>query len=147
MAWYSQTKRECLLSSIGRSLIPKGLAIEKVSWRFRMLRDPQPTPFALPNGTIYSTGLVTLIDNESQLAAIIAHELTHVMRRHTYLQNRSNRKKFLTLNIMSAVGFLCAAEHGWRGYHNCDDGCTFNHVCNNVRLQPRSGARSRSQGH
>ena len=93
------------LSSIGRSLIPKGLAIEKVSWRFRMLRDPQPNAFALPNGTIYvTTGLMTLIDNESQLAAIIAHELTHVMRRHTYLQNRSNRKKFLTMNVMSAVG-------------------------------------------
>jgi predicted Zn-dependent protease len=93
------------LSGIGRSLIPKGLAIEKVSWRFRMLRDPQPNAFALPNGSIYvTTGLMTLIDNESQLAAIIAHELTHVMRRHTYLQNRSNRKKFLTMNIMSAVG-------------------------------------------
>jgi hypothetical protein len=93
------------LSSVGRSLIPKGLAIEKVSWRFRMLRDPQPNAFALPNGSIYvTTGLMTLIDNESQLAAIIAHELTHVMRRHTYLQNRSNRKKFLTMNIMSAVG-------------------------------------------
>ncbi len=93
------------LSRVGQSLIPKGLAIEKVSWRFRMLRDSQPNAFALPNGTIYvTTGLMTLIDNESQLAAIIAHELTHVMRRHTYLQNRSNRKKFLTMNIMSAVG-------------------------------------------
>jgi predicted Zn-dependent protease len=48
--------------------------------------------------------LLSLLDNESELAAIIAHELTHVMRRHTYLQNRSNRKKFLTMNIMSAVG-------------------------------------------
>lgn len=93
------------LTAIGRSLIPKGLAIEKVTWRFRLLRDPQPNAFALPNGSIYvTTGLVTLIDNESQLAAIIAHELTHVMRRHTYLQNRSNRKKFLTMNIMSVVG-------------------------------------------
>jgi predicted Zn-dependent protease len=93
------------LSRVGQSLIPKTLAIEKVSWRFRMLRDPQPNAFALPNGSIYvTTGLMTLIDNESQLAAIIAHELTHVMRRHTYLQNRSNRKKFLTMNIMSAVG-------------------------------------------
>jgi predicted Zn-dependent protease len=48
--------------------------------------------------------LLALLDNESQLAAILAHELTHVMRRHTYLQNRSNRKKFLTMNIMTAVG-------------------------------------------
>ncbi len=90
---------------IGLSLVPKGLNLERVSWNFRLLRDPQPNAFALPNGSIYvSTGLIFLIDNESQLAAIIAHEMTHVMRRHTYVQNRSNRKKFLTMNIMSAIG-------------------------------------------
>ena len=90
---------------VGKSLIPQGLKLERVTWQFRIVRDPQPNAFALPNGSIYvSTGLLTLIDNESQLAAIIAHELTHVMRRHTYLHNRSNRKKFLTMNVMAAVG-------------------------------------------
>jgi predicted Zn-dependent protease len=93
------------LFKIGHGLIPAGLTLENVSWKFRALRDPQPNAFALPNGSIYvTTGLLSLIDNESELAAIIAHELTHVMRRHTYMQNRSNRKKFLTMNIMAAVG-------------------------------------------
>src|SRR5215211_967163 len=93
------------LRRVGQALIPRGLELERVSWRFRALRDPQPNAFALPNGSIYvTTGLMTLIDNESQLAAIIAHELTHVMRRHTYSHNRSNRKKFLTMNVMSAIG-------------------------------------------
>ncbi len=93
------------LRRVGQSLIPRELELERVSWRFRALRDPQPNAFALPNGSIYvTTGLLTLLDNESQLAAIIAHELTHVMRRHTYVHNRSNRKKFLTMNVMSAVG-------------------------------------------
>lgn len=93
------------LRRVGQALVPRDLALERVSWRFRALRDPQPNAFALPNGSIYvTTGLLTLIDNESQLAAIIAHELTHVMRRHTYLHNRSTRKKFLTMNVMSAIG-------------------------------------------
>ena len=93
------------LRRIGQSLVPRDLKLERVTWKFRALRDPQPNAFALPNGSIYvTTGLITLIDNESQLAAIIAHELTHVMRRHTYLSNRSNRKKFLTMNVMQAVG-------------------------------------------
>jgi predicted Zn-dependent protease len=93
------------LRRIGLSLIPRDLHLERVTWRFRALRDPQPNAFALPNGSIYvTTGLLALIDNESQLAAIIAHELTHVMRRHTYVSNRSNRKKFLTMNVMSIVG-------------------------------------------
>src|SRR2546421_3975996 len=93
------------LERIGNSLVPKGLTLDRVKWRFRVLRDPQPNAFALPNGSIYvTTGLMSLLDNESQLASVLAHELTHVMRRHTYLQNRSNRKKFLTMNIMAAVG-------------------------------------------
>jgi predicted Zn-dependent protease len=93
------------LARIGNSLVPKGLTLDNVKWKFRALRDPQPNAFALPNGSIYvTTGLMALLDNESQLAAVLAHELTHVMRRHTYLFNRSNRKKFLTMNIMAAVG-------------------------------------------
>lgn len=98
------------LFKIGQSLIPKGLVLENVSWKFRALRDPQPNALALPNGSIYvTTGLLALIDNESQLASVIAHELTHVMRRHSYMQNRSNRKKFLTMNVMAIVGALSPA--------------------------------------
>ncbi|HEY3104331.1 MAG TPA: M48 family metalloprotease, partial [Pyrinomonadaceae bacterium] len=98
------------LFRIGQSLIPKGLTLENVSWKFRALRDPVPNAFALPNGSIYvSTGLLALMDNESQLASVIAHELTHVMRRHSYMQNRSNRKKFLTMNVMAMVGALSPA--------------------------------------
>jgi predicted Zn-dependent protease len=93
------------LRRVGQSLIPRDLQLERVSWKFRALRDPQPNAFALPNGSVYvTTGLLTLIDNESQLAAILAHELTHVMRRHTYVHNRSNRKKFLSMNVMAAIG-------------------------------------------
>lgn len=93
------------LNRIGHLLIPKDLNIERVTWKFQAVRDPQPNAFALPNGSIYvTTGLLSLVDNESQLASIIAHELTHVMRRHTYQHNRSNRKKFLTMNIMAAIG-------------------------------------------
>src|ERR1051325_7106174 len=79
------------LERVGKSLLPRGLNLEHVRWKFRALRDPVPNAFALPNGSIYvSTGLLALMDNESQLGAVLAHEMTHVLRRHTYLQNRSN---------------------------------------------------------
>lgn len=92
------------ITRIGQLLLPKDLVVENVAWKFRILRDPQPNAFAMPNGSIYvTTGLIALVDNESQLAAILAHEITHVTRRHSYMHNRSNRKKFLTMNIMSAV--------------------------------------------
>ena len=102
---FADESTNAYLQRIGQSLIPRDLELERVTWRFRALRDPQPNAFALPNGSIYvTTGLMTLIDNESQLAAILAHELTHVMRRHTYMHNRSMRKKILTINVMAAVG-------------------------------------------
>jgi predicted Zn-dependent protease len=93
------------LQRIGESLLPRDRNLEHVIWKFRALRDPVPNAFALPNGSVYvNTGLIALLDNESQLASVLAHEITHVLNRHTYLQNRSNRKKYLAINIIAAVG-------------------------------------------
>jgi len=102
---YADAATNAYLQRIGEILLPRDLHLEHIWWKFRALRDPVPNAFALPNGSIYvTTGLLALMDNESQVASVIAHEMTHVLRRHTYLQNRSNRKKFLTMNIMAAVG-------------------------------------------
>jgi predicted Zn-dependent protease len=102
---YSDPGTNDYLQRIGQILLPRDLHPEQIVWKFRALRDPVPNAFALPNGSIYiTTGLLALMDNESQVASVIAHEMTHVLRRHTYLQNRSNRKKFLTMNIIAAVG-------------------------------------------
>ena len=78
---------------------------ENVEWKFRALRDPVPNAFAMPNGSIFiNTGLLALLDDENQLAAVLAHEVTHVTHRHTYLRNRSMRKKVLAINIISTIG-------------------------------------------
>ena len=79
--------------------------LENVEWKFRALRDPVPNAFALPNGSIYiNTGLLALLEDENQLAAVLAHEVTHVTQRHTYLRNRSIRKKVLAINILNTIG-------------------------------------------
>ena len=64
------------LARIGGTLIQKELVLDGVTWKFRILRDPQPNAFALPNGSVYvSTGLLALLDNESQLAAVLARAM------------------------------------------------------------------------
>ena len=45
-----------------------------------------------------------MLQNEAQLAGILGHEVTHVVNRHSYLENRSARKKMATANIFAAVG-------------------------------------------
>lgn len=102
---YEDGATAAYVQRVGESLVLReNKQLEHVVWKFRVLRDPIPNAFALPNGSIYiNSGLVALLENESQLAAILGHEVTHVLKRHTYLQNRSNRKKILAINIIEAV--------------------------------------------
>jgi len=93
------------VESVGRSVLPPGAPPEHVTWRFHVLRDPLPNAFALPNGSIYiHTGLLSLMRNEAQLAAVLGHEETHVLNRHPYLEYRSARKKQVAINVLSIAG-------------------------------------------
>jgi predicted Zn-dependent protease len=52
-------------------------------FHFMPLRDSEINAFALPGGFIgVNTGLIMVTDNESQLAAVLAHEITHVVQNH-----------------------------------------------------------------
>lgn len=103
-AVYHDTQLDAYLNRVGTAVVADK-KLENVEWKFRALRDPVPNAFALPNGSIYiNTGLLALLDDENQLAAVIAHEITHVSGRHTYLRNRSLRKKVLAINILNTIG-------------------------------------------
>jgi tetratricopeptide (TPR) repeat protein len=101
---YKDTEATAYLERIGRSLIKSEDQLENVEWRFRFLRDPSVNAFAMPNGSIYvHTGLLARMEHESQLAAVLAHEIIHVRNRHTYRSFRSYRKKTLTVNLLNAA--------------------------------------------
>jgi len=101
---FHEQNLDAYLNRVGTS-VAADKKLENVEWKFRALRDPTPNAFALPNGSIYiNTGLLALLDDENQLAAVIAHEITHVSERHTYLRNRSLRKIMLTMNIINTIG-------------------------------------------
>jgi predicted Zn-dependent protease len=101
---FHEKNLDAYLNRVGTAVVADK-KLENVEWKFRALRDPVPNAFALPNGSIYiNTGLLALLDDENQLAAVIAHEITHVSERHTYLRNRSLRKIMLTMNIINTIG-------------------------------------------
>jgi predicted Zn-dependent protease len=92
------------LDSVCKRLIGDHATPENVKFRCLVLRDPMQNAFAEPNGTIYvTTGLLALLENEAQLAGVLGHELTHTYNRHLYFENRSMRKKMLTMNILSVA--------------------------------------------
>jgi predicted Zn-dependent protease len=54
-----------------------------LDYTFRVLDSDQVNAFALPGGFIYVyTGLMKRLQNEAQLAAVLAHEISHVVGRH-----------------------------------------------------------------
>lgn len=101
---YHEAALDAYVDRVGKAVV-SGQEIESVNWKFRVLRDPVPNAFALPNGSIYiNTGMLALLEEEGQLASVLAHEVIHVTERHTYQQNRSIRKKVLATNILNTIG-------------------------------------------
>ena len=101
---YHDPGLDTYLTRVGTAVVA-GKKLENVEWKFRALRDPVPNAFAMPNGSIYiNTGLLALLEDENQLAAVLAHEVMHVSHRHTYERNRSMRKAMLAINIINTIG-------------------------------------------
>lgn len=100
---YSDAAVDEYVQRVGRSVIPPDTP-EHVTWRFRVVRDPTVNAFALPNGSIYvHTGLLSRLESEAQLAGVLAHEMTHALNRHSYLQYRSMRRKAVAVNVIVAA--------------------------------------------
>ena len=56
----------------------------ELEFYFGILNSPDVNAFACPGGYILITkGALDLMDNEAQLAGVLAHEITHVSLRHS----------------------------------------------------------------
>jgi predicted Zn-dependent protease len=52
-------------------------------WRFAVIDTASINAFAAPGGYVMLTrGLYEILDNEAQLAGVLAHEIGHIVRRH-----------------------------------------------------------------
>jgi tetratricopeptide (TPR) repeat protein len=111
---YENPDLQAYVGSVCNRLIGDRPAPENVTFRCLVLRDPMQNAFAEPNGTVYvTTGLLALLENESELAGVLGHELTHTYKRHLYLENRSMRKKVLTMNILGAAAAVAPGGAGF----------------------------------
>lgn len=54
-----------------------------IEYHFAVIESDQVNAFATPGGYVYFyTGLLSRMDNEAELAAVMAHEISHVVARH-----------------------------------------------------------------
>jgi len=53
------------------------------SWDYVVFEDPQANAFVLPGGQIgVNTGLLAMVENDDQLAAVLGHEIAHMTSNH-----------------------------------------------------------------
>ncbi len=56
-----------------------------LSWKYAVIDSPNVNAFAAPGGIILITrGLLKMLDTEDELAAVICHEIGHVVGKHHY---------------------------------------------------------------
>ena len=52
-------------------------------YQFHVIQSPQVNAFALPGGQVYVlSGMMEFLESESELAAVVGHEMSHVDLRH-----------------------------------------------------------------
>ena len=61
--------------------------VNDFEWNIQVIDSDVQNAFACPGGKIYVyTGLINFLDNEAQLAGVIAHEIAHIHWRHSTRQ-------------------------------------------------------------
>jgi len=101
---------QAYVSQLGEQLIPaqqRDLAAgdpRRIPFQFYVVQNDAVNAFATPNGIIVvNSGLMELLDNEAQLAAIVGHEIAHSTHEHTWRSQEYRKKTRLGLTIASAV--------------------------------------------
>lgn len=76
---------QTFLDQIGNELVSQSIAADTPwEWQFTVLQnDDLVNAFALPGGpTFITTAMLNEMTNENQVAAVMAHEIVHVLARH-----------------------------------------------------------------
>jgi predicted Zn-dependent protease len=94
---YKDKELEGYLNEVARRLQPPEV-FERIPFRIKVLKNPYLNAFAFPNGVIYlHTGILARMENEAQLATLLAHEMTHATHRHAVkgFRDIKNKSAFL----------------------------------------------------
>ncbi|MBW2481183.1 MAG: M48 family metalloprotease [Deltaproteobacteria bacterium] len=83
-----------------------------IIFNIKVINDPNLNAFAFPNGVIYvHTGVLARMENEAQLAALLAHEMAHCICRHSLrvLKSMNSRPRYMAA-VQQAVGRIGMAR-------------------------------------
>jgi predicted Zn-dependent protease len=111
---YRDEELQAYVTKVGERIAKKSSRAE-LKFHFTILDDAMINAFALPGGYIYITrGMLVHMNSESELAAVLGHEVAHVTEKHA--QKSINRAKF-----MKGVGTVAAIATGTTGVYELSD--------------------------
>jgi predicted Zn-dependent protease len=89
--------------------ITRALETKPFPFQFYLVKDNTPNAFAGPGGHIFFfSGLINMMDDVDELAAVLSHEIGHVSARH--LSNRIEQNKTMAIAVLA--GMLAGALMG-----------------------------------
>jgi len=99
-------KAEKYIAEIGKRLLTAGKPV--FDFRFSVIKSSGVNAFATPGGYVYvNRGLINLVETESQLAGVLAHEIAHVNARHVSdMVEKSGKMNIATLAALMASAIL-----------------------------------------
>lgn len=118
---YDNPQVQDYVNRVGQSLVPRQ---SRIRYAFKVILNPVPDARTYATGTVYITsGLLSMIDNEAQLAYILGHEIGHNEKQHWYDDalvtaqiEDENRKKEQTNNMVGGLaGVLTGGLVGLTG--------------------------------
>lgn len=81
---YSDAQVQQYVERIGQRLVEASDNSRDIPYTFQVVVSDAVNAFATPGGYIYvTTGLLRTVDNEAQLASVLAHEIAHINQRHS----------------------------------------------------------------
>ncbi len=99
------------LNSLGSRLAAQSETVRQ-DFEFFALRDPTLNAFAMPGGYIgVHSGLIMATRSESELASVLAHEISHVTQHHLARQLSAQSQGQLPMLLSLAVAILAARNH------------------------------------
>ncbi|MGI9303551.1 MAG: beta-barrel assembly-enhancing protease [Gammaproteobacteria bacterium] len=99
------------VQSLGARLVTNGVS-GQTRFSFLLIDDSRINAFAAPGGIVaINAGLLLTAQSESELAAVLAHEIAHVTQRHLARTYAKSGK----INVTTALGVLAAVLAGAYG--------------------------------
>ena len=98
------------VNRVGQNLVRNSDA--QVPFTIKVIDSDEVNAFALPGGFFYvNSGLILRAQEESELAGVMAHEISHVTLRHGTKQ--ATKADLIQIGAMAAMIFV---PYGWAGY-------------------------------